>query len=62
VIAGIISGTPDFTDRDDQLGAKIKTQENPQGFRNNLKNSLDKNLTPQKSYAVLPSNKHFQKV
>ena len=36
------------SDRDDQMGAKIKTQKNPLGFKQNPKKSLDQNLSPQK--------------
>ena len=33
-------------DRDDRKGANIKTQKNPQGFKQNPQKTLDKNLTP----------------
>ena len=38
------------SDRDDQMGAKVKTP----------KKSLDENLTPKKSLANFPSHKNFQ--
>ena len=34
------------SDRDDQMGAKIKTPKNPCGLKQNPKKSLDQNLTP----------------
>ena len=37
------------SDRDDQMGAKVKTP----------KKSLDENLTPKKSLANFPSHKNF---
>ena len=40
------------SDRDDRMGAKIKTP----------KNSLDQNLASKKSHAKFPSHKNFQKV
>ena len=49
-----------LSDRDDRMGAKIKTRKNPQGFKQNLKKSLDQHLTPQKSHAEFPSHKNFQ--
>ena len=43
------------------MGAKIKTQKNPLGFKQNPKKSLDQKLSPKKSHAELPShNKNFQ--
>ena len=38
------------SDRDDRMGAKIKTQ-----------NSLDQNLTPKQSHAEFSSHKNFQR-
>ena len=47
-------------DRDDRMGAKIKTQKNPLGLKQNPKTSLDKKLSPKKSHAEFPShNKNF---
>ena len=43
------------------MGAKIKTQKNILGFKQNTKNSLDKNLTPKKSHAEFPSHKNFER-
>ena len=43
------------------MGAKIKTQKNPLGFKQNPKKSLDQNLTPPKSHAKFLSHKNFQK-
>ena len=49
------------SDRDDRMGAKIKTPKNPLGFKQNPKKSLDQNLSPQKSHAeFLSHNKNFQ--
>ena len=44
------------SDRDDQTGAKIKTPQNPLGFKQNPKKSLDQNLSPKKSHAEFPSH------
>ena len=49
------------SDRDDQMGAKIKSKKNPQGLKQNPRKSLDQNLTPQKSHAGFPSHKNFQR-
>ena len=50
------------SERDDRMGAKIKTQQNPQGFKQNPpKKSLDQNLTLKKSHAKFPSHKNFQR-
>ena len=35
-----------LSDRDDRMGAKIKTPKNPQGFQQNPKKYLDKHLPP----------------
>ena len=48
-------------DRDDRMGAKIKTKNNPQGFHQNPKKSLDQKLTPKKSHAKFLSPKISQK-
>ena len=48
-------------DRDDRVGAKIKTENNPQRFHQNPKKSLDQKLTPKKSHAKFPSLKISQK-
>ena len=48
-------------DRDDQMGAKIKTENNTQGFHQNPKKSLDQTITPKKSHAKFPSLKISQK-
>ena len=48
-------------DRDDQMGAKTKTKNNPQGFHQNTKKSLDQKLIPKKSHAKFPSPKNSQK-
>ena len=48
-------------DWNDQMGAKFKTQKNPWGFQQNLKKSVDQNLTGKKSHAKFPSHKNFQK-
>ena len=48
-------------DRDDRMGAKIKTENNPQGFHQNPKKSLDQKSTPKKSHAKFPSLKISQK-
>ena len=48
-------------DRDDRVGAKIKTENNPQRFHQNRKKSLDQKLTPKKSHAKFPSLKISQK-
>ena len=42
------------SDEDDRMGAKIKTQKNPQGFQKNPQKSLDQKLTPKKSHAKFP--------
>ena len=48
------------SDRDDRMGAKIKTQKNRLGFKQNPKKSLDQNLSPKKCHAEFPShNKNF---
>ena len=50
------------SDRDDRMGAKIKMQKNPLGFKQNHKKSLDQNLSSKKSHAEFTShNKNFQK-
>ena len=47
--------------RDDRMAAKIQTQKNPVGFKQNPKKSLDQNLSPKKTHAEFPShNKNFQ--
>ena len=43
------------SDRDDRMGAKIKSQKNPLGFKQNPKKSLHQNLSPKKSHAEFPS-------
>ena len=43
------------------MWAKIKTQKNILGFKQNTKNSLDQNLTPQKSHAEFPTHKNFER-
>ena len=43
------------------MGAKIKTQKNPYGFKQNRKKYLDQNSTPKKSNAKFPSHENFQK-
>ena len=43
------------------MWAKIKTQKNILGFKQNTKNSLDQNLTPKKSHAEFPSHKNFER-
>ena len=43
------------------MGAKIKTEKNPWGFKQNPQKSLDQNLAPQKSNDDFPSHKNFQK-
>ena len=43
------------------MGAKVKTQKNPLGFKQNPKKSLDQNLPPQKSHAEFLTHKKFQK-
>ena len=48
-------------DRDVWMGAKIKTQKIPFGFKQNPKRSLDQNLSLQKSHAEFLSHKKFQK-
>ena len=52
------------SDRDDRMGAKLKTQKNPMGFKKNKnknKKSLDQNLSPKKSHAEFSShNENFQ--
>ena len=48
-------------DRDDRVGVKIKTENNPQRFRQNPKKSLDQKLTPKKFHAKFPSLKISQK-
>ena len=45
------------SDRDDRMGAKIKTQKNPQGFQK----SLNQNFTPQKSHAEFPTIKIYSR-
>ena len=48
------------SDRDDRMGAKIKTQKNLLGFKQNPKKSLDQNLSPKECHAEFPShNKNF---
>ena len=51
------------SDRDDRIGAKIKTQKNLLGFNTKIKTkkSLDQDLTPKKSRAEFPSHTNFQK-
>ena len=49
------------SDRDVRMGAKIKTQKIPLGFKQNPKKSLDQNLSPQKSHAEFLTHKKFQK-
>ena len=49
------------SDRDDRMGAKMKTQINTLGFKQNPKKSLDQNLIPKKSHAEFPSHKNFQR-
>ena len=44
------------SDRGDGMGAKINTQKNPWGFKQNPKISLDQNLTPKKSNAQFLSH------
>ena len=39
------------------MGAKIKTQKIPLGFKQNPKKSLDQNLSPQKSHAEFLTHK-----
>ena len=48
-------------DRDDRIGAKIKNQKHPWGFKQTPQNSLDQNLTPKKSHAEFLSHKNFQR-
>ena len=49
------------SNRDDRMAAKIQTQKNPVGFKQNPKKSLDQNLSPQKTHAEFPiHNKNFQ--
>ena len=48
------------SDRDDQMGAKIKTRKHPCGFQKNPGKSLDKKLTPEKTHAESPRFKNFQ--
>ena len=43
------------------MGARVKTQKNLLGFKQNPKKSLDQNLTPKKSHAEFPSHKNFQR-
>ena len=43
------------------MGAEIKTQKNPLGFKQNPKKSLDQNLSPQKSHAEFLTHKKLQK-
>ena len=43
------------------MGAKIKTQKIPLGFKQNPKKSLDQNLSPQKSHAEFLTHKKLQK-
>ena len=45
------------SDRDDRMGAKIKTQKNPYGFQK----SLNQNFTPQKSHAEFPTIKIYSR-
>ena len=49
------------SDWDERMGAKMKTQQNPWGFKQNPKNSLDQNLTPKNSHAEFLSHKNFQR-
>ena len=49
------------SERDDRMGAKIKTQQNLQAFKQNPKKSLDQTLTLKKSHAKFPSHKNFQR-
>ena len=56
--------TPDSSDRDgdrdDRMREKLKTEKNPQGFKQNPKKSLDqKNLTAKISHDQFPSHKIF---
>ena len=44
------------SDRDDQMGAKIKTPKNPCGFQQNPGKSLDKKITFEKTHAESPEN------
>ena len=47
------------SDRDVRMGAKIKTQNKPLGFKQKQKKSLDQNLTPRESHAEILSQKNF---
>ena len=49
------------SDRVVRMGAKIKTQKIPLGFKQNPKKSLDQNLSPQKSHAEFLTHKKFRK-
>ena len=39
------------SDRDDRMGAKIKTQKNPYGFQQNLQKIPGPKINPKKSHA-----------
>ena len=58
VVGGLIRISSDW---DERMGAKMKTQQNPYGLKQNPKNSLDQNLTPKKSHTEFPSHKNFQR-
>ena len=57
-VGGLIRISSDW---DERMGAKMKTQQNPYGLKQNPKNSLDQNLTPKKSHTEFPSHKNFQR-
>ena len=44
------------SDRDDRMGAKIKTQKNPLDLKKKKKKLLDQNLSPKESHAEIPSH------
>ena len=47
------------SDKDDRMGAKIKTPQNPKGFKQNAEKYLDQNFTPQKSHPEFSSQNNL---
>ena len=47
-----------LSDRDDRMGAKIKTPKNPQGFQQNPKKYKDKHLPPPPPHQPAKKNSH----
>ena len=54
-------GTPNSSDRDDQMGAKIKTPKKSLGLQTKPKKNPLTKINPQKIPCQIPSHKKFQK-